>query len=211
MKKIILLYLFLPLAAQALQNEIIAEDYYSYDTIVDQLKTDQPKELEYTKDYEDIFFHVGAGFSQSILNIESDVLSDTVTMNGIEIKGAINLMSPFWLAEGSIRNFNSTRDNKASYKLREFELRITRFTPMSRVWFSRVTTGLSARFLKSDIEQRGVNRDYSTPALILGGGMGFNITQRMAIVGDLGFKTSMIQDTVDKNVFDMTIRLDTRF
>jgi len=199
------------MSAQSYENELIADDYYSYDNIVDQLKTDKPKEVELTQDYEDIFFHVGAGFSQSILNLKSSNSSDTVAMNGIEIKGAINLMSPFWLAEGSIRNFNSTRDNKASYKLREFELRITRFTPMSRTWFNRVTTGLSARFLESDLEERGVNKDYSTPSLVLGGGLGFNINNRMAIVGDLAFKTSMIEDTIDKNVFDMTLRLDTRF
>tara|TARA_B100001248_G_C27399150_1_gene468473 strand:- start:8733 stop:9365 length:633 start_codon:yes stop_codon:yes gene_type:complete len=207
----IILFLISPVFAHAMQSEVTYDDYYSYDNIVDQLKTERPAEEEYMKDYEDIYFHVGAGFTQSILNAKSNTASDTVTMNGIEIKGAINLMSPFWLAEGSIRNFNSTRDSKATYKLREFELRITRLTPMSRVWFNRVTTGLSTRFLESNLETRSETKDYSTPSLILGGGLGFNLNERMALVGDLAFKTSMIDDTIDKNVFDLTVRLDTRF
>lgn len=190
------------------------EDYYNYDTIVDQLRYKSPEEQAAIDSnlYDDIYFHVGAGFSQSILNIRGNSQSDTVSMNGIEMKGAINLFNPFWLAEGTIRNFNNTNGSKASYKLREFELKVSRFTPMSRNWLYRVTTGLAARFLKTNIDTNdGSIKNYSTPSLILGGGLGYNLNPRMSLIGDVAFKASMINDTVDRNTLDFTLRLDTRF
>ncbi len=189
-----------------------SEDIYSYDTIVDQLNTNRAEQPEDFGDpYKNVKFHIGAGFSQSILNVKSGGSSDAVTISGIEIKFGINLMSPSWIAEGTLRNYNDTRSNGTSYQLREFEGKIVNTNLYAKNLFYRVGSGIAARNLTTNIENRDVNKRYTTPSLILMAGSGMQLTNHIAVVGDVAFKTSIVNDTVDKNTLDFTLRVDTSF
>ncbi len=189
-----------------------SEDTYSYDTIVDQLNTNRVEEpQDFGDPYKNVKFHVGAGFSQSILNVKSAGSSDAVTISGIEIKFGINLMSPQWIAEGTLRNYNDSRSNGTSYQLREFEGKIVNTNLYAKNLFYRVGSGIAARNLTTNIENRDVKKRYTTPSLILMAGSGMQLTNHIAVVGDVAFKTSIVNDTVDKNTLDFTLRLDTSF
>jgi hypothetical protein len=189
------------------------EQVYSYDSIVDQLnssnRTDQADVWD--DPYKDVKFHIGAGFSQSILNVKSGSSSNAVTMSGIEIRFGVNLMNPQWLAEGTLRNYNDNRSDGVNYQLREFETKLIHTKPFSKQLFYRVGTGIAARYLKTNIENKAVNKEYTTPSLILLAGSGMKLTDHIAVSGDVAFKTSMVNDTVDKNTLDFTLRLDTSF
>lgn len=189
------------------------EEVYSYDSIVDQLsssnRTDQTDIWE--DPYKDVKFHIGAGFSQSILNVKSGSSSDAVTMGGIEIRFGINLMNPQWIAEGTLRNYNDNRSDGVKYQLREFEAKIVHTKPYAKQLFYRVGTGIAARYLQTNIENRAINKEYTTPSLILMAGSGMMLTDHISVVGDVAFKTSIVNDTVDKNTLDFTLRLDTSF
>ena len=213
MNKTIILFLISLLSTNYLQaQESYEEDSYSYNNIVDQLSSNRTEEPEGFGDfYKNVRFHIGAGFSQSVLNVKSNGNSDAVTIGGVEIRFGINLLSPEWIAEGTLRNYNDTRSNGVSYQLHEFEGKIVNTAPYAKTLFYRVGSGIAARNLKTNLENKSSKKEYTTPSLILMAGSGMQLTDHIAVVGDVAFKTSIVNDTVDKNTLDFTLRLDTSF
>lgn len=187
------------------------EDGLSYDAIINQLNTQKVRtHITASNPFSDIKMHAGVGFAMSTIDVGLNGYQNDFAQ-GVEVNLGIDLFSRTWEAEGSFRTLsNPSFDRKAKLTLSEFDLKIVN-TPYSRSYFSlRVGGGLAARYLEFK-ENQGDVLNYKTPSSILFVGMNALITPGFSAGIEGSLRSSFIDDTIDKNAFQASIRLDSHF
>lgn len=207
-------------AASAVTDEETSSDI-SYDTIVDQLSKEssaldattraKQKNATSTDPFDLVMMHGGVGFAAFVQRVRlADGTSYTMNQQGMQAALGIDLFSPNWAAEGTARSFGEDGNSRVRSSVQEFELKVYYKDKLSKHFGYRAGAGLTGRYLT--IKEQGVaEREYTTPTSVASLGSDLFITDRVSVGADVNARSSLIGDTIDKNSFDMTIRLDTHF
>lgn len=201
-----------PASSQALEDE----DLVDYDSIVSDLNREVSRPLQSrTKlapraddPFATLLFHTGVGFASSVQSVGfSDGQRAYLNLKGVQWAGGIDLFSEHAMAEGTVKSLTSddTGTNRAS--LQEFELKFVYRDRLSRTLGFRAGGGLAVRYLRFDNPTDGI-ADYTTPSSVGTLGLDFFLSDRFSIGIDFNARTSMIAETIDRNSFDGTLRLD---
>lgn len=219
MKKILILLSVLfsasALQAQYSDNPGESEDLMDYESIVRELT---PTKRSTYKSYgldplAQVRFHVGVGFANSILSLSSDLENTNTreTLKGVQAKFGVDLLSPFWRAEGGIVTYETHKDEFGNnYSLKEFDLSLISLTPIGRVWGYKVGGGLSARYLDFT-PNAGEKIQYTTPSANIQLGILVHFSSKMTISTDLVYRRAMTKETIDQSAFDLSVRFDGHF
>lgn len=217
MKKVIVT-LFIFFSANALQAQYSpqdTEDVIDYESIVRELT---PVSRTTYKNYgpdplSQVRFHVGVGFANSLISIDSDEtnINTRESLKGVQAKFGIDLLSPFWRAEGGIVTYETHKDDFGNrYSLKEFDLSLISITPVGKLWGYKFGGGLSARYL--DFTASGKEKvQYTTPSANIQMGILAHFSPKMTISTELSYRKSMTKDTIDQSAFDMSVRFDGHF
>ncbi len=93
--------------------------------------------------------------------------------------------------------------------LREFDLKIGYTNQLESIWNYTLSSGLSNRFLRFTDPTRNVDVDSSTPAFVVSTGLNAQVHKNLSVGAEISARTSMVNDTADKNSFDFAFRLTT--
>lgn len=205
--------LLLTTSAWAQESE---SDYDGYDSIVDELKSSTNTPLPKSEDpFDLIVIHGGVGLVTSYLSIrptEGPEISGF--QKGFEARLGVDLFSPYWMAEGGLRNFSSTQiENNTHASLNEFNLRLLYRNPMSRQVKLRIGGGVAARYLEVKSRAAGAIRkqEYSTPASILSLGLEAALARNVSVGAEVSYRSALITDTADKGAADACFNLGFHF
>jgi hypothetical protein len=218
MKKLIVLAL-LTLASPCLV--LAQEDVEDFDTIVRKLSgankitTSVKVESDNPLDMSEI--HVGAGIANEFSNVTT-VNGRRVPSNqkGFQAALGIDLFSPYWLAEGTVRSFSDQTSPDVRTGLREFDLKVLHKARVTDLFRYRLGGGLAARYLNIQEKQEGAPAmgpriEYVTPASILTAGLEARFNSWLSVGTDVAYRSAMIADTIDQNSFDFVVRVDAHF
>jgi hypothetical protein len=194
-------------------------DDLGYDAIVNQLNKENSHNSSRAKassaaeadPFDSILMHGGVGFTTMVETINLGGGQEVSLNNrGIQAAFGIDLFSENWMAEGTARSFGESEDSGARASLKEFELKVfykEKFT--SNMGF-RVGPGLSGRYLTIQMPDQS-ERQYTTPSGIFTAGLDFYLNQKFSVGLDMNGRTAMINETIDHNSLDATLRLDAHF
>ncbi|MEO0335015.1 MAG: hypothetical protein AAF202_01380, partial [Pseudomonadota bacterium] len=135
-------------------------------------------------------------------------------LRGVEFNFGIDLLSEDWLAEVSVRSYQPDDINSdTQISMREFDLKVTYESRLSRSIKGRFSGGLAARYLRFiSRNQEEVLRDrYTTPASIFSAGLAFSLTKVLSLGADLSYRTALIDDSVDRSSLDAALRIGAEF
>lgn len=192
------------------------ESFQSFDSIVDQLtstRTGAPRDL--SRDlFADILFHSGVGMTTSHLTLRDPAGGEqTGFMKGVEINLGIDLFSKNWLAEGSFRSFGAEEFSNGQVDLNEFDLKLVYHNHLAPYIRFRTGGGLAARYLQyiDNTTAPGTQTDYTTPSSLFFAGIQAELSRMMSVGLELSYRTTMIDETIDHNAFDASVRVDAHF
>lgn len=190
--------------------------YESYDEIVEKLSkyTDttpikrSSKPSFETRDF--AMVHAGLGITQTFYDADAAGLNSSMqNQGGLLINIGADVLSRKWAIEGSFANYGRTETSNSNIKLREYTLKGLYKPSITKNWSMRLGLGFSSRFL--DVQNAVTNQSYKTPSGLFLMGIDTYISRMISVGADLNFKTSMIDDTIDKNSVDLSFRVDTHF
>ncbi len=155
--------------------------------------------------------HGGIGFAGFVQRVRlADGTSYTMSQQGMQASLGIDLFSPNWMAEGTARTFGEDGKERVRSSVQEFELKVYYKDKFAKQFGYRAGAGLTGRYLTIK-EQGFADREYTTPTSVASLGTDLFITPSVSVGADLNARSSLIGDTIDKNSFDATLRLDTHF
>lgn len=190
-------------------------DYENYDDIVDKLSKYSTIETKGKKTYKTEVqtyskVHMGLGLSQTFYDADAVALNSRMqNQGGLMINIGVDLLSQKWGLEGSYSNFGTANTDNSQVRLKEFALKGLYKTTLTETWRMRLGLGMSSRFL--DISNAVTQESYKTPSALFLFGIDSYISQMISVGADLGLKTALINDTIDKNSLDLSFRIDTHF
>ena len=216
----VLLALALPCSAAVGDDD--EEDIVGYDVIVNNLnrqvstsdatttKARQPKPTA-EDPFENVWMHAGAGFVQTVQTLSlPDGGNAYLNQKGVQASVGIDLFSPNWAAEGTVRSFNDNDDKVTQASLKEFELKMFFKDRFTRSIGFRVGGGISGRYMT--LAQVGQpTLDYTTPSTVGTLGIDLFLTDRFSLGAEVSGRSAMISDTLDRGSLDGSIRLDAHF
>ncbi len=184
-----------------------------YDAIIDDLTSRQStrtqRNLPPPDVLSDVNIYLGAGWVNTFFQpVHSD--SQSVLWNsGVVLTLGIDLFSTRWMAEGSLKNFGTTTQGLHEYQLKDFDLKLVRQSAPGWPVRSRWGLGVGGRYL----EHRGPegSSSYSTPYAMALAGLSAVLSSHLQIGAEVAARTSLIQETVDRNSVDLALKLDTFF
>ncbi len=198
------------------------EETYSYDVIVNSLNrqvesqdqaTSRARNTNVTSNdpFENVWMHAGAGLVNVTQTIDYDDGSKAyLNQKGVQASLGIDLFSPNWMAEGTVRSFDDNEDTSTQVSLKEFELKIFFKDRMAKNLGYRVGGGLSGRYMT--ITRQGLETlDYSTPSSVGTVGIDLFLTDRFSLGAEISARSAMIAETLDRSSLDGTLRLDAHF
>ena len=157
--------------------------------------------------FDSIMIHAGFGLISGVNSI-----SDSYKyQNGFQLSLGIDLFSPFWAAEGVIRNFGTARSGTESRTIKEFDLKVLHKQKVSGQIGFRVGAGLGTRYLKLNDDANNVAINDTTPTALFFGGLDGYVSKNFSLGIEVGARNSLVSNTADKNSLDATVRMDTYF
>lgn len=185
----------------------------SYEDLVNRLNQRKTSVIQNANDpLDQIKLHAGFGLISSANNIKADnSRNDIRYQNGFQLSLGIDLFSPDWVAETALRNFGQVQSGTESRSLREFDLKFMNRGAFSSGSYYRLGTGIGNRYLRLEDAARGISISENTPTALFFGGIDAFVQKNLSLGVEAGLRTSMTTETVDKNSFDLTLRLDTYF
>jgi hypothetical protein len=192
-------------------------DVMDYDSIVDQLHKEsnstraKTSTLTNADPFADVWMHGGVGLSTILQTVQfDDGQTHFINQRGVQAALGIDLFSPYWMAEGTARNFGETEDSSVRTSVQEFELKVYNKNRLSGRLGYRFGVGLSARYLT--IKRTGHETiEYTTPSGVATAGIDFFMSPRFSVGADFNGRSALIGETVDKNSIDGTVRVDAHF
>jgi Outer membrane protein beta-barrel domain len=161
--------------------------------------------------FETVWMHAGAGFVQNVQAISlPDGNTAYLSQKGVQASVGIDLFSPNWAAEGTVRSFNDNDDKQTQVTLKEFELKAYYKDRIARSLGLRVGGGISGRYMT--ISRPGLSTlDYTTPSSVGTVGLDLFLTDRFSIGAEISGRSAMITETLDRGSLDGSVRLDAHF
>lgn len=222
MKSILVLFIISisPFIAQA------NDSYIGYDDIVKELSKSSIKSTKIkattTDPLELVKIHAGVAFTSAQLTVKEFQDNDISGFHqGVELNFGIDLFSPVWLAEGTVRSFGAKKFDNNKMSLKEFDLKFVRLTPVNHFVNFKFGMGIAARYLTIeraiDPEIVTLNTtapqkiEYSTPSSLLTLGLETFLTKSLSLGFDIAYRSAMVDETVDKRSIDANLRIDTHF
>lgn len=200
----------LPLFSQSYYDD---EDSIGYDDIVKELSKGKSKTTYfYNNPFEMIKFHLSVGFTNSIMNLQNQNISESnLALKGVQAAFGIDLFSPIWRAEGSIINYEdySSQESNFSINLQEFDFKLVHITEINSIWSYKIAGGLAARYLQLLTTQG--TQDFTTPAGSLQFGVLANFGNTFSIGTELSYRRSIISETSDQAALDLNLRFNGKF
>ena len=217
----LVLSLFAAVSAQAqAENQYDGEeDVVGYDTIVRDLGREIAPAPVVTRaraprsrdPFESIWIHGGIGVATVMQDLDfGDGQHIYLGQRGVQAALGIDLFSPNWMAEGTVRNFNEQADARASILLKEFELKILFKDKFSRQLGYHLGGGLAARYMTIRHVNYGT-LEYTTPSSVASLGMDLFLSDRISLGAEMSARNTLISETIDRVSYDATLRLDTHF
>lgn len=158
---------------------------------------------------DDVMIHGGVGFTQMFQTVSYGGNRTQVSQRGIQATLGIDLFSDNWLAEGSARNFSSYDYGNTNVALKEFDLKVVFHKKFAPKLGFKAGAGMAARYLQ--ISNQNGSNDYTTPASVFTGGIELLAARNLTLAGEVSARTALISETIDKNSYDMTVRIDANF
>jgi hypothetical protein len=194
------------------------EDFMSYDAIVNELSSSSKSSLPGLPEgdsFDSILLHAGVGLATSYVFLSpKEGPRSYGFLKGFEANLGIDLFSRNWLAEGSLRSFGTEELRRDSYaSLKEFDLKVVYQDALTGKMLFRLGGGMAARYLNYKFENdKGTQEQkFSTPATLISAGLKAQITSALSIGTELGYRSALVQDTIDDSAIDASLRLDARF
>jgi hypothetical protein len=216
MKKFILFFALVFVLSP--QPKVWAEEYeeISYDELVNRIGKKRSQVLRDKPGanvLDDIMIHAGFALTNSNLTYVNGGQSLQKNVNGFQLSFGIDLFSPHWAAEGTLRNLGGSSDmqiNSEVKSFREFNIEVMYKNSVSEGTFGyRMGFGFGNRYLRIS-DNNGSFEEYN-PLLVAFTGLDFNINRNFSVGTELSFRNSLINETHDKNSVDLLVRLDTYF
>lgn len=236
MKKLIPVLLLVALAWSLVSH---ADDFdedsaHGYEYIVNSLTSPSARTLTHNNSdpFALVKIHLGVSFVSSYLTVEpSDRKNIGGFHHGMEANFGIDLFNPAWIAEGIVRSFGSQKIDDEQVSLKEFELRIVRRYFVRNNLFFRFGVGLSARYLDMNrvvmtepsvvVPSDGnpapaatsseVRERYTTPASVFATGFEVSLTESVGLGLEMSYRSTMIDDTVDRHSLDAGLKIAGHF
>jgi hypothetical protein len=222
-----------PTLAQSFDDE----SQFGYDYIVRELSRGETSTTigKYSDPFSQVKIHLGVSFLSSHISIDPiDRKSYSGFHRGFEANFGIDLFTPEWTAEGVVRTFSPQNVGRESIGLKEFELRVVRRYRIAPSLTWRLGGGLTARYLDVSYTRNGqassasgaaaaeassatpsplvtVSERYTTPASVITTGMELRLTEVLGLGLELSFRSSMIDETIDKQSVDAALRVAGQF
>lgn len=204
------LALILPISQNANADEGVEE--LSYSDLVDQLREKRRRVASpIINPLDDIALHASVAMATSLSSFEVDGRNMTRGMNGFQIALGIDLFDPSWMAELALRNFGTRESGTESQSLREVDLKVLHRVSIGQKLGYRVGAGLSTRYLKFSDPAYDVSLSEESPNLIFATGLDSYVTDHVSLGAEIGFRTALVDQSMDKNSVDLMLRLETSF
>lgn len=206
------------------------QDMLGYDSIVNELNREvqAPTSLRsrggstvpVSDPFDNILIHGGVGFAHTMQTLDLGPNGGRTYFNqrGFQATLGIDLFSENWMAEGSARSFGESGESSTRISLKEFELKILYKNMLSQKLGFRVGGGLSARYMTirqdsaSTTEQPiGQTIETTTPSSVATLGLDMFLSKGFSLGLDLSTRNTMIAETLDRDSYDATFRVDTHF
>ena len=203
------------------------DDEVGYDQILKELSRSRTnyRSSQTNDPFEFVKFLFGVNAVNSSINLgflDGDRTSGFYS--GVEANFGIDLLSPYWKAEGSVRTFQDKNLDQVTIGLKEFDLKLVHTSYISKNFTVSKGIGLAARYLnvkrsivsKASLED-GVDEltltdtDYVTPSSLFFVGLHAWLNKNISVGTELSYRTTMVTETVDQNSLDLSVRIDTRF
>ncbi len=184
----------------------------TYDELVNRLQKKKNKPLETNRDsLEDIQLHAGFGLINSVNTIEINDIKKSKDQAGFQISFGIDLFSPYFLCETTLRNYENAMIGSQTRNLRELELKVLHRDLFSPQLGYRLGLGISNRSIRISDPQQNIYLTETSPAGLLVFGMEALLTKNLSFGLDLNQKWALVTRTADKQALDFTMRMDTHF
>lgn len=202
----------------------VDEEEIGYEDIVKDLSKDVSKEQRRAADnssrastrqagpqhsLDDVMIHGGVGFTHMFGTLNQSGNRTHLSQRGIQATLGIDLFSDYWLAEGSARNFSSHDYGNTNVALKEFDLKIVYHNKFAPKLGLKLGGGLAARYMQ--VSNQLGTFDYTTPASVFTGGIELLAARNLTLAAEASARTALISETLDKNSYDMTVRIDANF
>lgn len=198
-----------PTIAQAAPMEDGSEEL-SYDDLINQLSA-RKKHLQtrsVADPFDEVKVHAGMGLVNSFSTFQLAGHNVSRYQNGLQLAIGVDLFSDRWAAEAAYRNFGITTVGPEEHRLRELDLKFAyrqRFP--EGPWGYRLQGGLAQRQLRLTDPTLGYDIDDTTPGLLIGMGLGLQMSPMMSMGFDFTGRAPVIGRTADKGALDFCIEL----
>lgn len=182
-----------------------------YEELVQQINQKKSRIIRGANDpLDSLKIHAGLGLISSMTTVNTGARSDgNKYQNGFQLSLGIDLFSPIWATEASLRNFGQAKSLSETKSLREFDLKFMNKDYISSNMGYRLGAGIGTRYLRiTDVD---TDIDESTPTAIIFGGLDVFASKNVSVGLEAGYRTSMVNRTADKGGMDLSLRFDTYF
>lgn len=194
-----------------------SDDYeeLSYQDLVDQLREkrrriSQPRTRP-THPMDEISLHANLALATNMSSFSVGGRNVSTAMNGFQIGLGIDLFSPDWRSELALRNFGTRETGNQSQSLRELDLKVYHRTKWADRLSYRLGSGLSTRYIRYSDTARNIHLSEESPNLMLLGGIDSEITPGLSMGAELGARTALADQNIDRNSLDFMLRVETSF
>lgn len=205
-----------------------------YESMVNELSFAESRRKSTGSDPFDLVkIHMGFGLVTSAFTFKTpNGSSEFSAPRGFQASMGIDLFSPQWLAEGIVRSYSSSSGDKSTISLQEFDLRIAYVHLLQSNLFLRGGLGIAARYMDLRIQEsivsdenqespitvnppkrqyQSIEYNYTTPSSVAFVGVDSYLNDLLSVSGELSLRSAMIEETIDKQAVDLTVRLDFHF
>lgn len=194
------------------------QDEISYEALIKELKGNTSTALdplETPDPLNQVMFHGSVALTTSYLVVTPEAGGNlNGLMRGIELGFGIDLLSRNWMAEGSVRSYQPENLNRETQvALREFDLRLVYHDQFARNMRYRMGGGLTSRYLTFNSRDGAqINQEkYTTPSSLFFIGAQVSLGPRWSIGPDVAYRSTLVDETVDKRSFDANLRVSAHF
>jgi hypothetical protein len=188
------------------------EEGLSYDAIVNELsksRTETPKSDPYDDDpLSQVEIHLGLAMASTTFGVaHGDGSTTQAAQRGFQVALGIDLLSPNWMAEGSMRNYFEREYEKSQIGLQEFDLKLFYKNRFDTSIGYRLGGGLAARYLNVKTKDYGEQK-FTTPSSVAAAGLDFYVGKTLSIGAEASARNSLTNETPDQSSVDFLLRLD---
>ncbi|MGE3973845.1 MAG: hypothetical protein AB7F59_04890 [Bdellovibrionales bacterium] len=208
------LLMILTLAAFSSFAQANEEEGLDYNSIVNELsktRTEMPKtDSEYGDDpLSQVAIHLGLAMTNTNFGIEHvDGTKTQATQRGIQAALGIDLLSPRWMAEGTMQNYFDREYEQGHVSLQEFDLKVFYKNRLDTSLGYRIGGGLAARYLTLK-SAKGGEQKFTTPSSVAAVGLDLFINNTFSIGGEVSARNSLVaSETPDQSSIDFLLRID---